>query len=271
MTQLPSRRNVPAREGISGRHAVLQALRSGREVHSVLVRRESAQEPEVVAIRDEAARRGLDLRYVTEGEIVRTVGSARQGVGALVAPLEPASVRSLLDAARAANQAPFLVAVDGVEDPQNLGAIARSALLAGAHGLIVPERGTASIGPGAVAAASGAFSLLPVAPVSSLANALATLRRDGVWVVGADANGGKAPWSLRLSGPLCVVLGSEHHGLSAQTLEAVDERACIPTPGGDLSLNVSAAAAVLLFERVRQATASLGRSGATPGPPPKSL
>ncbi|MFO1534426.1 MAG: 23S rRNA (guanosine(2251)-2'-O)-methyltransferase RlmB, partial [Thermoplasmatota archaeon] len=148
---------------------------------------------------------------------------------------------------------PFLVAVDGIEDPQNLGAIARSALLAGCHGLIVPERGTASIGPGATKAASGAFSMLPVATVSSLVTALTTLRREGVWLLGADANGGKSPWSLKLGGAVCIVLGSEHNGLSQQTLNALDERVRIPTPGGDLSLNVSAAAAVLFFERVRQA------------------
>ena len=121
--------------------------------------------------------------------------------------------------------------------------------------MVVPERGTASIGPGAIKAASGAFSLLPVAHVASLPTALATLRREGVWVVGADANGGKAPWKLKLTGAVCIVLGSEHNGLSKQTLEVLDERVCIPTPGGDLSLNVSAAAAAILFERVRQVQA----------------
>ncbi len=240
------------REGIVGRHAVLQALRSNREVHSVLVSRETAKDPQLEAVIEEATKRGLVVRYVTPGDLVRTVGSASQGVGALVAPLANVSVRDLVQIARNAGEEPFLVAVDGIEDPQNLGAVARSALLAGAHGLIVPEKGTATIGPGAVKAASGAFSVLPVAHVSSLATAIATLRREGVWVLGADANGGKAPWRLKLAGAVCIVLGSESDGLSKHTLEVIDERVCIPTPGGDLSLNVSAAAAVLLFERVRQ-------------------
>ncbi|MES2154896.1 MAG: RNA methyltransferase [bacterium] len=243
------------REGIAGRHAVLQALRSGREVHSVLVSREAGQDDALDQIIAEATTRGLVVRYVTPGDLVRTVGTASQGVGAIVAPLANVSVRDLIEGARQAGHEPFLVAVDGIEDPQNLGAIARSALLAGADGLIVPEKGTATIGTGAIKAASGAFSLLPVAHVSSLATAVATLKREGVWVIGADANGGKAPWRLKLSGPICVVFGGESEGLSRQTLDAVDGRACIPTPGGDLSLNVSAAAAVILFERVRQVAA----------------
>jgi 23S rRNA (guanosine2251-2'-O)-methyltransferase len=244
------------REGIAGRHAVLQALRSDREVHSVLFARETSADPGLKPVQQEAARRGLTFRYVTAKELEQLVGStAHQGVGAIVAPLPNHSVKDLVERARARGEEPFLVAADGIEDPQNLGAIARSALLAGCGGLIVPERGTASIGPGAAKAASGAFSLLPVAQVSSLPTALATLKREGVWVVGADANGGKAPWRLRLTGAVCIVLGSEHNGLSRQTLEALDERVCVPTPGGDLSLNVSAAAAAILFERVRQTQA----------------
>jgi 23S rRNA (guanosine2251-2'-O)-methyltransferase len=243
---------VQGREAITGRHAVLQALRSPREVHSVLVARESAADPALKPIQQEAARRGLTLRYVTAADLVRTLGAATQGVGALVGPLGTFSVKDLVARAREAGRPVLVVAVDGVEDPQNLGAIARSALLAGADGLVVPERGTASIGPGAHKAASGAFSLLPVAQVANLRTALENLRREGVWLVGADANGGKAPWSLDLRGDLCLVLGSESAGLGRQALDALDAKACIPTPGGDLSLNVSAAAAVLLFECVRQ-------------------
>jgi 23S rRNA (guanosine2251-2'-O)-methyltransferase len=247
------------REGISGRHAVLQALRSDRVVHSVLFARETSTDPGFKPIQQECARRGITYRYVNSHELVGLVGSTfHQGVGAIVAPLPNHSVKDLIEGPRSRGEEPFLVAVDGVEDPQNLGAVARSALLAGVTGLIVPERGTSVIGAGATKAASGAFSLLPVAQVSSLGTALSTLKREGVWIVGADANGGKAPWKLRFTGALCLVLGSEHEGLSKQTLDQLDERVCIPTPGGDLSLNVSAAAAVLMFERVRQTAA--GRS-----------
>jgi 23S rRNA (guanosine2251-2'-O)-methyltransferase len=241
------------REGIGGRHAVLQALRSSRVVHSVVFARETSNDPGLKPIQDEMARRGLTFRYVSNAELVSMVGPGHQGVGAVVAPLHNHSVKDLVALAKAAGEEPFLLAVDGIEDPQNLGAIARSALLAGCHGLVVPERGTASIGTGAVKSASGAFSLLPVAQVASLPTALANLKREGVWILGADANGGKAPWRLKLTQGVCIVLGSEHDGLSRQTLEALDDKVCIPTPGGDLSLNVSAAAAAILFERVRQA------------------
>jgi 23S rRNA (guanosine2251-2'-O)-methyltransferase len=243
---------VAQREGIAGRHAVLQALRSGREVHSVLMTAEAMKDPSLAELREAAGARGLTLRHATQAELVRLAGSAAQGVGAIVAPMPDFSVKDLVQRARDAGQMPLLVALDGIEDPQNLGAIARSALLAGAHGLIVPDRGTASIGAGALKAASGAFSVLPVSRVASLPTALASLRREGVWLLGADARGGRAPWRLDLRQGLCLVLGSESSGLSRATLEAVDERISLPTPGGDLSLNVSAAAAALLFEAVRQ-------------------
>jgi 23S rRNA (guanosine2251-2'-O)-methyltransferase len=223
-------------------------------VHSVLFARETSTDPGFKPIQEECARRGITYRYVNSHELVGLVGSTfHQGVGAIVAPLPNHSIKDLVEAPRKRGLEPFIVAVDGIEDPQNLGAIARSALLAGCHGIIVPERGTALIGAGAIKAASGAFSMLPVATVSSLGTALATLKREGVWLLGADANGGKSPWSLKLGGAVCIVLGGEHDGLSQQTLDVLDERVRIPTPGGDLSLNVSAAAAVLLFERVRQA------------------
>lgn len=248
-------RTMAAREGIWGRHAVLQALLSDREVHAVLVDKESAEDPRLQPIRDAAARRGLPLRYASTAELVRTAGNAAQGIAAIVAPLEPQSVKGLVERARQRGEEPFLVAVDGIEDPQNLGAIARTALLAGCHGLIVPERGTAAIGAGAMKAAAGAFSSLPVAPVSGIASALSTLKREGVWIVGGDANSGTAPWSANFTGAVCFVLGSESEGLSRQALEALDQRVRIPTPGGELSLNVSAAASILLFERVRQTSA----------------
>jgi 23S rRNA (guanosine2251-2'-O)-methyltransferase len=178
-------------------------------------------------------------------------------VAAYVGLLPDLSVRDLVENARKAGHEPFIVAVDGVEDVGNLGAVARTALLAGCDGIIIPEKGTATISPAAVKASQGALELIPVAKVASIGTALASLRRENVWIVGADANGGKAPWNLKMTGAVCVVLGSEHAGLSKQALDALDERVCIPTPGGDLSLNVGAAAAVVLFERVRQS----GRTG----------
>lgn len=200
---------------------------------------------------------GIALSFVTATRIAEATGLPRhQGAAAYVAPMPPMSVKDLVARARAAGEEPFLVALDGVEDVGNLGAISRSALLAGCHGMIVPERGTASLGPAAIQASQGALELLPVAQVASLGGALASLRRENVWLVGADSSGGKAPWRLKMTGAVCIILGSEHAGLSKQTVDTLDERVCIPTPGGDLSLNVSAAAAVLMFERVRQSARS---------------
>lgn len=244
-----------AREGLAGRHAVLGALQSTRHVHSVLIDKDAVDRPEVRKVIEAAGARGIRVSYVTTTELGRLVGASIQGVGALADPLPPHTAVDLLAIAKARGEPAFILAVDGIEDPQNLGAIARTALLAGCHGLIVPDRGTAAIGPGAHKAASGAFSQLAVAQVANLRTALENLKREGVWILGADAGTGKAPWTLNLRQPVCLVLGSESAGLSAQALAAVEERITIPTPGGDLSLNVSAAAAILAFEHVRQAKA----------------
>ncbi|HET6398064.1 MAG TPA: RNA methyltransferase [Candidatus Thermoplasmatota archaeon] len=240
------------RDTLAGRHAVMAALRGKRDVHSVLAARDADRDL-VRDLQALCARRGLTLRFVGREELAGLVGSSRnQGVGAIVGPLPETTLRDVVREAREAGEAALLVALDGVEDPQNVGAAARSALLAGAHALILPDRGTAALGPGAHKAASGALATLPVLREANLRTALETLKREGVWIVGADAGGGKPPWQLDLRRDVCLVLGAEHEGLSRQALEAVDAKVRIPTPGGDLSLNVSAATAVLAFEAVRQ-------------------
>jgi 23S rRNA (guanosine2251-2'-O)-methyltransferase len=242
---------VAARTCIAGRNAVLAALRGGREVYSVLLEK---PDQGVEAL---AHARGISVSYVSATRLTEATGTDRhQRIAAYVGAQPEHSVKDLVALARAAGEEPFLVAVDGVQDVGNLGAIARTALLAGCHGLVVPERGTALVGPAAVKASSGALEMLAVAKVASLPTALANLKRENVWIVGADADDGKAPWALDLKGAVCIVVGSEHAGLSRQTRDALDARVRIPMPGGDLSLNVAAATAVLCFERVRQVAVS---------------
>jgi 23S rRNA (guanosine2251-2'-O)-methyltransferase len=238
---------------IPGRRTVQTALEAGRTADAMLVDRNLSQDPAVAALMAKARSQGVNVQWARAERLTEMAGTARhQGVLLMAHPRPPVGIPDLLALAKSRNEDPFIICVDGVEDPQNVGALARSAFLAGAHGLVLPERGAASLGPGALRASAGALGLLGVAHVPSLAPALGQLKREGVWLLGADADGGKAPWDLRLGGPLALILGSEHEGLSSAVLKGLDEKVCIPTPGGELSLNVAAAAAALCFERVRQ-------------------
>jgi 23S rRNA (guanosine2251-2'-O)-methyltransferase len=216
---------------IPGRRTVQTALEAGRTADAMLVDRNLSQDPAVAALMAKARSQGVNVQWARAERLTEMAGTARhQGVLLMAHPRPPVGIPDLLALAKSRNEDPFIICVDGVEDPQNVGALARSAFLAGAHGLV----------------------LLGVAHVPSLAPALGQLKREGVWLLGADADGGKAPWDLRLGGPLALILGSEHEGLSSAVLKGLDEKVCIPTPGGELSLNVAAAAAALCFERVRQ-------------------
>lgn len=244
---------MPRTEPIPGKRAVQEALRSARHADRLLVSSKVTKDDVLDDILDLAKRLSIPVEIANETRLTRTARTKRhQGVVLVAHARETLTVQDLLDIAERRDEDPFLVCVDGVEDPQNLGAIARSALLAGAHGIVVPRRGTARVGPGAMRASAGAFSIIGVAQVSSMPSALGSLNREHIWLVGADAYEGKAVWQTRMTGPVALVLGSEHEGLSPAVKKILDGLVHIPTPGGDLSMNVSAAAAVLCFERVRQ-------------------
>ena len=238
---------------VPGRRAVVELLRAGhRRVRSVsLARDRGAAAEEVAAL---AAAAGVPTRRRDPEQLRDEAGvEAAQGVVAHADPLAPVALAALLD-----EPAAFLVALDGVTDPQNLGAVLRSAAAAGATGVVLPRRRAALLTPAAMKAAAGAAEHLPIALVGGAAGALEQAGRAGVWTIGLDARGDTTVYDLGVADrPLLLVLGAEGAVLSRLARQRCDVVARVPMPGPTESLNVAAAAAVTCFEVARQRSTTL--------------
>ncbi|MDQ6783942.1 MAG: 23S rRNA (guanosine(2251)-2'-O)-methyltransferase RlmB [Actinomycetota bacterium] len=239
---------------MEGRQAVLELLRAGRRpVHQILVAEGSdADGPtaEIVALAD---RRGITVRSVARGRIDAAAGTeAPQGVVASADPVQPAGLDDLARRPSAGGAPPLIVVLDGITDPHNLGAIMRSAVCAGASGLVIGRHRAARLTPAAVKAAAGAVEHLPVAVATGIPAALRDLAAAGVWTVGLDADADTRLWDLGVaSQAVAVVLGAEGRGLSRLTHDVCELTVSIPLAGPLGSLNVSAAAALACFEVAR--------------------
>ena len=237
---------------IEGRNAVIEALRSGTAIDKIYLQKgETDKTLGHIASRARAAgtvvveadRRKLDAMSRTH---------AHQGVIALASVREYVSVESILRSAREKGEAPLLVVCDEISDPHNLGAIIRTAYCAGAHGVIIPKRRSAGLTSVVAKTSAGAVSYLPVARVPNLPALLKELKGQGVWVFGAAAGGTTDLYHADLKGPSAIVIGSEGDGMSRLVEENCDFLVSIPMKGGLNSLNAGAAAAILLYEAVRQ-------------------
>jgi len=238
-------------ETISGKHAVLAALRGGRRVRHVFLLRglEQAAQREIAAL---AAERGAGVSVVERDWLDARSGRARhQGVLAEAVPLRYADLRDLLAGVRE-GETPLILALDQVQDPHNLGAIIRAGAAAGAHGAIVAERRSAGLSPGTLKAAAGAAEWFPIARVTNLGRALEDLKGHGLWVAGADASAETPFWEADLARPLVLVIGGEDRGLGRLIGRMCDYLVRIPMQGDMPCLNASVAAGILLFEAVRQ-------------------
>ena len=242
---------------IIGRNAVREAVKSGRSIDRILVSSEQdGSLREIVNLaRDaklvirEVDRKKLDELCMPFGHGGRTAN--HQGIIAYAAGMEYCTIADILQAAKDKGEEPFVVVLDGVEDPHNLGSIIRSAECAGAHGVIIGKRRSASVTAAAVKAAAGATAYMRVARVVNVSGALGELKRAGLWVAGADMNG--APMDRqRLGGSLALVIGGEGGGLTKLVRETCDFLVSIPMRGQINSLNAGVAAAVLMFEKRRQ-------------------
>ncbi|HET6966269.1 MAG TPA: 23S rRNA (guanosine(2251)-2'-O)-methyltransferase RlmB [Acidimicrobiales bacterium] len=234
---------------MEGRQAVRELLRAGRRPVRQLYIAEGATFSEALEeIADLAAAAGVAVRRVGRDRIDAMAGTdSPQGVVAVADPVREWDLEELIG-----RPDPFLVVLDGVTDPHNLGAVMRSALCAGATGLVLGRHRAASLSPSAVKAAAGAVEHLPVAPVAGVPAALKLLREAGVWTVGLDSDGPTPLWELAVATePLALVLGAEGRGLSALARSRCDVVASIPLAGPLQSLNVSAAAALACFEVAR--------------------
>jgi 23S rRNA (guanosine2251-2'-O)-methyltransferase len=240
-------------EIIFGLHAVEEALRSGaRPLRRLVVVHTDRQFEELVQL---ARKTGVPVRIEPRQALDRLVPSGRhQGVVALAGAKAYAEPEDMLRAARDRNQPALVILLDGVEDPHNLGAVLRTAEAAGAHGVVIPERRSVGLTGTVAKASAGAVEHLPVACVPNLSRAIEQLKEQNIWVYALDPSAEKSYTALDLKGPIALVLGGEGKGVRAGVLDKCDDRAKIPMHGRVASLNVSAAAAIILFEVVRQRT-----------------
>ena len=225
-------------EQIEGRNAVLEAFRSGKCVDKLFIL-DGCQDGPVRTIAREA----------------RKKDRAHQGVIAQVAAYEYSTVEDILAKAEEKGEPPFLILLDNVEDPHNLGAIIRTANLAGAHGVIIPKRRAVGLTSTVAKTSAGAINYTPVAKVTNLVRTMEELKEKGIWFVCADM-GGESMYRMNLTGPIGLVIGNEGEGVSRLVKEACDFTASIPMKGDIDSLNASVAAGVLAYEIVRQRLAS---------------
>jgi 23S rRNA (guanosine2251-2'-O)-methyltransferase len=243
---------------IYGINSVLEALRAGRVREMRVAGRADDRLRDVLEL---ASARGVRVGHVTpEALDADAQGGSHQGVVAEVTPLPPASLEDLARA-KEGGDPPLIVVLDGVEDPQNVGAIIRSVDAAGGTGLVRQTRRAAPLTGAAAKASAGAVHHVPVADVVNIARALEELKQLGVWTVGLDADAETSYYGLDLTPPIALVVGAEGHGLRRLVRERCDFVAAIPLAGHVSSLNVSAATAIVLFEAVRQRRSS--------GPPPR--
>ena len=243
----------PGADGlIEGRNAVIEALRAGTSIDKIYLQKgetdrtlghiaSTAREKGIVVV--DADKRKLDFMSRTH---------AHQGVIALASVREYVSVADILNAAREKGEAPLIVVCDEISDPHNLGAIIRTAECAGAHGVIIPKRRSAGLTSVVGKTSAGAVSYVPVARVPNIAALLKELQKEGVWVFGTAAEGTTTLYDADLKGPAAIVIGSEGDGITRLVREGCDFLVSIPMKGKISSLNASAAAAILLYEAVRQ-------------------
>ena len=236
---------------IEGRNAVLEAFRSGRCVDKIYVQDKCEDGPVRTIVR-EARKHDTILKFVPKERLDQmSETGTHQGVIAEVASYEYASVDDILKKAEEKGEAPFILLLDNIEDPHNLGAIIRTANLAGAHGVIIPKRRAATLTSVVARTSAGALNYTPVAKVNNLVNTIKNLKEKGIWFVCADMDGGLM-YDQNLTGPIGLVIGNEGEGVSRLVRENCDLTASIPMKGDIDSLNASVAAGVLSFEIVRQ-------------------
>lgn len=238
-------------ETIEGRNAVIEAFRSGKTIDKVFVL-DGCQDGPIMTIKREAKKAGSFIKYVDKTRLDQLSQTGKhQGVIAYSAAYDYAELEDILEIAKNSDEPPFLVLLDNIEDPHNLGAIIRSAHQAGAHGVIIPKNRAVGLTSTVARTSAGALNYIPVAKVTNLSKTIEDLKKDGYWFVCADMDG-TVMYDLDLKGPIGVVIGSEGEGVSRLVKEKCDFVASIPMKGQIDSLNASVAAGVLCYEIVRQ-------------------
>lgn len=236
---------------IEGRNAVIEAMRAGTPIDKLFIL-DGCQDGPMSTIRREAKKRDIYVKYVSKDRLdqMSTTGK-HQGVIAYGASYEYSSVDDIMARAREKGEDPFIILLDGIEDPHNLGAIIRTANQAGAHGVIIPKDRAVGLTAAVARASAGALSFTPVARVTNIGQCIEDLKKEGLWFACADMDG-EVMYNCNLTGPIGLVIGSEGDGVGRLVKSKCDYVASIPMKGDIDSLNASVAAGVLAFEIVRQ-------------------
>ena len=236
---------------IEGRNAVLEAFRAGKPIDKLFVL-DGCQDGPVLSITREAKKHDTIINYVAKERLDQISETGKhQGVIAFAAAYEYAQVEDILALAEKKGEPPFIFLLDNIEDPHNLGAIIRTANLAGAHGVVIPKRRAAGLTATVAKTSAGALNYTPVAKVTNLGQTIEELKKKGIWFVCADMSG-EVMYRQNLKGPIGMVIGNEGNGVSRLVKEKCDFIAAIPMKGDIDSLNASVAAGVLAWEIVRQ-------------------
>jgi 23S rRNA (guanosine2251-2'-O)-methyltransferase len=239
-----------------GVHPVLEAMRAGkRRIFSVFLAK-NRQGEAAALIENEALRLGISPKRAEE-DFFKSLPPGHQGIAARTGPLPTVDVEDIIGQAALSGQPLFVVFCDGVEDPRNLGAIVRTALCAGVHGIVLPSRRSAPLSPVVSKASAGALEHLPLAVVPNLVRAMEAAKKAGAWIFGAAADAKTSYWDADLAGPLALVIGGEGSGLGRLVREHCDLVLTIPQSGPVTSLNASVAGALLLYETLRQRRAKI--------------
>lgn len=238
-------------DAIAGRNAVLEALKSGKTVDTVYVLQGDRQGSisKIIALAKDG---GIPVKEVSAEKLIQLAGGeTHQGVAAVMAAIEYASVDDILARAKEKDEPPFIIIADGIEDPHNLGALIRTAEAAGAHGMIIPKRRSASVTAAVFKASAGACAHLPVAKVANIPATIDELKENGVWIYGADMDA--TPWCKQdFGGAVGLVIGSEGEGMGRLVKDKCDFIVSLPMLGRVSSLNASVAGGILMFEVARQ-------------------
>lgn len=236
---------------IEGRNAVIEAFRAGKPIDKIFIL-DGCQDGPVSTIKREAKKKDVMIKYVTKERLDQISETGKhQGVIAYAAAYEYAELEDIFDKAKEKGEDPFIMILDNIEDPHNLGAIIRTANLAGAHGVIIPKNRAVGLTATVARTSAGALNFTPVVKVTNISKTIQELKNRGLWFVCADM-GGTEMYKLNLKGPIGLVIGNEGDGVSRLVRENCDMIASIPMKGDIDSLNASVAAGVLAYEIVRQ-------------------
>ena len=240
---------------LAGRHAIVEAIKAGRGINRILIA-DGLHGNGVRELRDLAREHGITLDFVNRSKLDAAVpeGVRHQGALAYVAPVAYVAVEEIIAAARARGEDPLLLLLDGIEDPQNLGALLRTADAAGVHGILLPRRHSVPLTETVARVSAGALAYVPVARIGNIAQTMRALKEQGFWIAGADMSGAETYDRANLTGALVLVIGSEGRGMSRLTRDLCDFTVRLPMHGRINSLNASVAGAILMYEALRQRT-----------------